>query len=110
MHDQKWNVFGGTYGGIESKLLHDTLLHNDIEVRGKNILVIGSINPWVESIFLGLGANQTVTLEYNKIVSAHPQVTNCGNTLTTRIQYCLKIYNAVEIVCCCIIIHDYSFE
>ena len=81
VHDQKWNVFGGTYGGIESKLLHDTLLHNDIEVRGKNILVIGSINPWVESIFLGLGANQTVTLEYNKIVSSHPQVKNHGYTL-----------------------------
>jgi hypothetical protein len=71
---QEWDKFGGTYGGKESKLLYDTILATNVTVKGKNVLVIGSIKPWVESIFLSLGANQTVTLEYNKIISRHPQV------------------------------------
>ena len=72
--NQEWDKFGGNYGGKESKLLYDTILAGNVNVKGKNVLVIGSIQPWVESIFLSLGANQTVTLEYNKIISDHPQV------------------------------------
>ena len=72
---QEWNRFGGNYGAKESKLLYDTIVATNVTVKDKNVLVIGSIRPWVESIFLSLGANQTVTLEYNKIISDHPQVT-----------------------------------
>ena len=71
---QEWDQFGGNYGSKQSKLLYDTVLATNVTVKGKNVLVIGSIKPWVESIFLSLGANQTVTLEYNKIISRHPQV------------------------------------
>ena len=69
-----WDAFGGNYGGKESKLLFDTIIAGNVTVKGKNVLVIGSIQPWVESIFLSLGANMTVTLEYNQIISDHPQV------------------------------------
>ena len=72
--DQEWETFGGNYGGKESKLLYDTILSGNVDVNQKNVLVIGSIEPWVESIFLSLGANHTTTLEYNKIVSDHPRV------------------------------------
>ena len=72
---QEWDKFGGNYGGKQSKLLYDTIVGTNVTVKGKKVLVIGSIKPWVESIFLSLGANQTVTLEYNKIISDHPQVT-----------------------------------
>ena len=73
---QSWERFGGNYGGKESKLLYDTILAGNVTVKNKNVLVIGSIQPWVESIFLALGANHTVTLEYNEIISNHPQVRN----------------------------------
>ena len=71
---QAWGEFGGNYGGKESKLLYDTIKAGNVTVKDKNVLVIGSIQPWVESIFLSLGANQTVTLEYNRIISNHPRV------------------------------------
>ena len=71
---QEWDSFGGNYGGKESKLLYDTILSGNVTVKQKNVLVIGSIQPWVESILLSLGANHTTTLEYNKIVSDHPKV------------------------------------
>ena len=74
VRNQEWNKLRGTYGEKESKLLHDTILHTKLNVKGKNVLVIGSINPWVETIFLGLGANHTVTLEYNKVIVHHPKV------------------------------------
>jgi len=72
---QSWEQFGGNYGGTESKLLYDTILAGNVTVKNKNVLVIGSIQPWVESIFLALGANHTTTLEYNEIISDHPQTT-----------------------------------
>ena len=74
VQSQSWERFGGNYGGKESKLLYDTILAGNVTVKNKNVLVIGSIQPWVESIFLALGANHTVTLEYNEIISNHPQV------------------------------------
>ena len=70
-------LIGGNYGGKESKLLYDTILSGNVTVKNKNVLVIGSIQPWVESIFLSLGAKHTTTLEYNKIISNHPQVNKC---------------------------------
>ena len=69
-----WDNFHGNYGGKESQLLHDTIMAGNVSVKHKSVLVIGSIEPWVESIFLSLGANHTTTLEYNKIVTNHPQV------------------------------------
>ena len=72
--NQDWDKFGGNYGGKESQLLYDTILAGNVSVKQKSVFVIGSIQPWVESIFLSLGANHVTTLEYNKIISDHPQV------------------------------------
>ena len=69
-----WNRVGGAYGGMDTRVLHDTIdLYKD-RVVGKRALVIGSETPWVESILLALGAEHVTTLEYNRIVSTHPQV------------------------------------
>jgi len=68
-----WDRVGGAYGGLDTRVLHDTInLYKD-RVVGKRALVIGSETPWVESILLALGAEHVTTLEYNRIVSTHPQ-------------------------------------
>ena len=69
-----WASFGGNYGGKESELLYNTVINGNVTVKDKSVLVIGSIQPWVESMFLSLGAKHVTTLEYNKIVTEHPQV------------------------------------
>lgn len=43
-------------------------------IEGARVLVIGSINPWVEAYMLAYGARETVTLEYQRIKSAHRQM------------------------------------
>jgi hypothetical protein len=43
-------------------------------IRGKSGLVIGSENPWLESMLLEHGAQQITTLEFGKIESQHPQI------------------------------------
>ena len=77
-----WNGVGGAYGGVDTRVLHDTIdLYKD-RVVGKRVLVIGSETPWVESILLALGAEHVTTLEYNGIVSTHPQVSTNLNICT----------------------------
>ena len=44
------------------------------KVKDKRILVVGSETPWVEAIVLAVGAKHVTTLEYNEIISTHPQV------------------------------------
>jgi hypothetical protein len=44
------------------------------EMRDKSVLVIGSENPWVESICLLLGARSVTTLEYGRITTDVPQI------------------------------------
>ena len=69
-----WNGVGGAYGGGDTRVLHDTIhLYKD-KIVGKKALVIGSETPWVEAILLALGAEHVTTLEYNRIISTHPQV------------------------------------
>ena len=47
-------------------------------VNGKRVLVVGSETPWIEAIILAVGAQHVLTMEYNKIVSTHPQVGYCN--------------------------------
>ena len=42
--------------------------------KGKNVLVIGSENPWAEAILLSEGVGHVYTLEYGAINSTHPQL------------------------------------
>ena len=74
MNKKDWGRLGGAYGGEESRVLYETVSLYKHKVIGKNVLVIGSETPWVEAIFLSVGANHVTTLEYNKIISTHPQV------------------------------------
>lgn len=45
-------------------------------VRGGNVLVIGSEQPWIEAILLEYGAANVTTLDYNEIVSKVDNVRN----------------------------------
>ena len=38
------------------------------------VLIIGSIDPWLEAIILEKGAAHITTLDYNKVVSQHPNI------------------------------------
>eukprot|EP00944_MAST-04C_sp_MAST-4C-sp1_P003859 g3859.t1 len=63
----------GNYGIGESNALMEAL-QTKIKVNGKRVLVIGSENPWLETIILAAGANKIVTLEYSKVFSEHPLI------------------------------------
>lgn len=43
-------------------------------IKGKKIGVIGSMEPWVESFLIALGAKEVATIEYNRLTYAHPQI------------------------------------
>ncbi|VDN54187.1 unnamed protein product [Dracunculus medinensis] len=43
-------------------------------IHGKTGLVIGSVTPWVEIIYLRNGAKKVTTVDYNKIIIDHPQI------------------------------------
>ena len=92
---QDWDNFHGNYGGKESQLLYDTIKAGNVSVKHKSVLVIGSIQPWVESIFLSLGANHTTTLEYNKIMTDHPQVIS---QIIFSANYALIFYTSTAIM------------
>lgn len=42
-------------------------------VKGMNVLVVGSIDPWVEAICLAAGANSTITVDFTKPKVDHPK-------------------------------------
>jgi len=63
----------GTYGVQETNHLQNALRFAN-GVRGGRVLVIGSENPWVESVVLAAGARDVITLEYGKIFSGHPKI------------------------------------
>ncbi len=62
----------GTYGLAETIALTKNL--EQVDMKGKSVLVIGSENPWVEAICLYHGAAKVTTLEYGKIISHHPKI------------------------------------
>ena len=46
----------------------------DAKIEGLDVLVIGTEQPWVEIVCLGLGAGSVTTVEYGKINSEHPKL------------------------------------
>jgi len=44
----------------------------EVNIEGKNVLVIGSQNPWVEAVLLTRNPAKIVTLEYGHFISEHP--------------------------------------
>jgi len=63
----------GNYGLVATQNVYQGLQKTS-GIKGGNVLVIGSENPWVEACVLGAGARHVTTLEYGIIVSEHPQV------------------------------------
>ena len=45
-----------------------------MHVKDSHILVIGSVNPWIEVILLSEGAKNITTLDYNPYSSDHPKI------------------------------------
>lgn len=43
-------------------------------VKGKTVLVVGSISPWAEAIVLAYGAKQVYTVDFNKPVCDDPRI------------------------------------
>ena len=71
-HD--WIGVEGAYTFEETQIVYEMVEKFKDNVIGKQVLVVGSETPWVEAIVLAVGAKNVTTMEYNKIVSTHPQV------------------------------------
>jgi hypothetical protein len=62
----------GSYGARGSRIFYDKI--QELDLKDKDILVIGSERPWIEVICLHFGARHVTTLEYGNIASEHPQL------------------------------------
>jgi hypothetical protein len=58
----------GSYGRHELLNIQRHLKEH-MKIRGKHVLVIGSQNPWLESLLISLGVGKITTLEYMEIKS-----------------------------------------
>ncbi len=65
-------IYFQDYGFIDTARLYMGL--KKMNLTGKNVLVIGSITPWVEELILSLHAAHVTTLEYREIKSYHNRV------------------------------------
>ncbi|CAE7217866.1 unnamed protein product, partial [Symbiodinium pilosum] len=62
----------GTYDVGATECLRKGII--DANLQGKSVLVIGSLNPWVESLCLAHGAAEVTTLEYASLHSSDVRV------------------------------------
>lgn len=61
----------------------------------KKVVVFGSVDPWVESIVLALGASEVLTLEYNNLTYIHPQITTlCGSKNLSELYGDFSVYES----------------
>ncbi|XP_062514936.1 uncharacterized protein LOC134190498 [Corticium candelabrum] len=44
-------------------------------IRGSEVVVFGSTEPWIEAIALAFGASHVTTVEYNRLTYDHPHIT-----------------------------------
>ena len=66
-------LLSGGYGKEVTRRLQ-RLIRNWIHVKDSHILVIGSVNPWIEVILLSEGVKNITTLDYNPYSSDHPKI------------------------------------
>lgn len=79
--------------GDESVLdLYDALA--DYPVRGLDALVLGSQNPWIEVILVGLGARSVTTVDFNPIQSGLPDIIKT-HTITSFENQNHTLYDAI---------------
>ena len=72
--ENDWIGVEGAYTFEETQIVYEMVEKFKDNVIGNQVLVVGSETPWVEAIVLAVGAKNVTTMEYNKIVSTHPQV------------------------------------
>jgi hypothetical protein len=48
-------------------------------LKGKRVVVVGSLTPWYESVALAAGAESVTTIEYNKLDYDHPSISTVTN-------------------------------
>ncbi len=65
-------------------------------LKGKHVLVVGSVTPWVEILVLSLGAAKVDTLEYAKIKVDHPQV--IGGKLVNKAHCTCSVFEKLSLV------------
>ena len=80
----KNDTFSGPYG-IEYVRQINTYMKDHIEVKGKDVLIIGSQIPWIEMIAVLNEAKSVTTMEYNVITTDYP-----GLILMTNIEFIEK--------------------
>ena len=84
----------GNYGRDETNWVIEGLSRMDL--KGADVLVIGSENPWVEACVLQAGAAHVTTLEYGRIVSTHSQVSAMTpGEMRRRFRELMGTYDAV---------------
>ena len=59
--------------------------------------MIGSETPWVEAILLAVGAKHVTTVEYNRIISTHPQVLGLRHTTHYTVVH-IALYTVLHVV------------
>ena len=47
---------------------------DQLDVKDKHVLVVGSQSPWIEIMALKNGAREITTMEYTKIISEDPRI------------------------------------
>ena len=80
----KNDTFSGPYG-IEYVRQINTYMKDHIEVKGKDVLIIGSQIPWIEMIAVLNEAKSVTTMEYNVITTDFP-----GLILMTNVEFVEK--------------------
>lgn len=72
------NIDSGTYASKYGKSETDRIynfMKDRLDLKGKIVLVVGSIRPWIEIMALKHGAKHVYTLEYVKIQNEIEQIT-----------------------------------
>lgn len=65
----------GGYGNADTMAIKEFVLKNKARFAGKRLLVVGSLQPWLEAILLYAGAKHVTTVEYGTLPKEpHPQV------------------------------------
>ena len=83
----KNNILHGNYGNEVVHRVED-MFRNHMNLKNKNVLVIGSTRPWIEVMLLSEGVNHITTLDYYPYHCSHPNITTMSpvqlsNTFST---------------------------
>ena len=80
----KNDTFSGPYG-IEYVRQINTYMKDHIDIKGKDVLIIGSQIPWIEMIAMLNEAKSVTTIDYNVITTDYP-----GLILMTNVEFIEK--------------------